>query len=271
MSGWLRRLRLVGWLAFGGLLVGSEDFRARVGPPAASHLQGLEAARAACEGTTGSRRLAARLALLDGLTGALADLQQAPAELLAERGQLLSSLGCDVEALGDFEQRLAVTPGGNQLREALLDAAQAARRCDRHERASVLYAGFLEQADPGSAGFGDSERELREQVRLWLARSLAKSGRMKQARRRLIALAREATSWSLGIQAYDRLARDAIEQADLTAAAGWLSAARARWHARACALTPEGERIRGALARMSATAELRLAVSSRELQRAFGE
>lgn len=268
-------LLVLPWLFVGTLVAGLED-EAAIPEEGGTKplLERFGELRTACEGLEGRSRLSARLTLCEALEDAL---EAAPAalgpdvwlQLSAERCGLLAGLGCDREAFLAWEQHLAGPKGTARThREALFEAAQAARRCGEHERAVDLYARFLEQPDPEPepAAGGVQPRAQREQARLWLARSLQEVGRLEEARRRWTALATETDRWDVGVAAFDRLALHAVERKDLEGAAGWLHAARTRWKDPASALTPDGERIRRALVRMSAVDELQLAIATRELR-----
>ncbi len=266
-------LLVLPWLLAGTLAARLEEDGAIREKGPLEHVAGL---RGACEALEGRSRLVARLQLCEALEDAL---EAAPAAfgpetrvgLSAERCKLLASLGCDREAFAAWEQHLLGSNDTARLRrEALYEAAQAARRCGEHGRAADLYARFLEQPDSEPAGVASGPQPCvqREQARLWLARSLQETGRHEEASRRWAALATETDCWEVGVAAFDRLALDAVERKDLEGAAGWLHAARMRWKDPASVLTPDGERIRRALVRMSAVDELQLAIATRELRRA---
>lgn len=244
-------------LVRGGVIV------ALVGLLAGGVCADLEGLRRTAEQSGGWERLRARVALAEELEAELLGIESLGAvrtSLLEELARLFDQLGCPQEAHRAYEELLASGPGLESGPDLLFRAAGAARRSGARARAAELYRGFLERepalADPPSR---------RLQARAWLARLLSELGHGDEARRRWRAIAHDATDPLHGIDAFDRLALDALEAGDREAAAGWLHAARTRFVEAGSQLTPDGERVRRALVRMRANDELSLASRRVEL------
>ena len=220
------------------------------------------------EHASGSERIRLRLELAD-LSAALGGDRSLPrserADAWRERAEILSALGCHREAELAQRHRAELVDEPLELRRALSDAGDCARRAGDHELALAHYRSLLALAPASAlhAGQQVEARTLHLRAQLWAGQVASDAGHPDQARAAWRTVVLRAEDPILRVDACDRLALERIASGDLAAAAGWLHHARAVTEPHTGEQTPEGERVRRALVRMRAVDELILATAQR--------
>lgn len=242
---------------------------ARVGAESAPPVAKLESARAQLEladdlrrslrGLDESVRAAARARAaaayravrehFPGDAAACAEASYRRAELVRQAGDLESARA----ELGVARERGAGTPW--RVRAAL-ELGHLERRAKRLPEALGAYEAVI--ADPAAAP------GQRDDASLWSGRVLSDSGRSEDALRVWTRVADQGDDPLDRIRAHDLWARELVSRADLEGAAGVLERCRKKLADAAAEESRLGERVRTALAEMSAIEELARAVEKRQ-------
>ena len=221
-------------------------------------LEGLEHSR---ERDAGFARLRGRLESAEGLATFDGRHPEASRELRCRAAEAAAveaaSLGLHAIAAQEWKEVVEVGPGGSTTLSSELEWAHSSRRAGHMEEAISAYTRVVE----GSL----LTRSERLEARYWRGRSRLETGSSGAGREDLHTVAVSASDPALSIDAYDHLARDCVTRGDLGGAAGWIESSRVRWAETSASRTPQGDRVRRALMRMSAIVELRLAIFDREV------
>ncbi len=214
----------------------------------------------AMRGAVGRERLALRLAAIEAWRAL--PRWHGPERSLAvdgarRAGRLLSGLGFFDEARDEFAYAAAAGAGETSL-AATLELAHLERRGGRPAAALGHYLRLVREERVSPA--------LRDEATLWAGRAHQDLGERAQARRLWRELAERAQDPVTRVRAHDWLALDHLAAGDDAGAAGWLMRCRETLFAASLERTPEGTRVRRALARMRASVELALAIEDRSFE-----
>ena len=215
----------------------------------AQRAAGLEA-RSRADG--GRARLYARLDAIDAWRDLRCRFPRAPeaASGALRAGRMLGALEFADEAREAFAHAALHLPRP-EVHVAELERGHLERRVGRHVAALDAYARV--ERDPFAP------RSARDTAGLWSGRVFAARGSLEDAVRVWGALLNTAADPVDRIRAGDWLALGAIARADFGAAAQWIVRTREVSAEVALERTPEGVRVRRALARMRSIVELGLA------------
>ncbi|MBI1383244.1 MAG: hypothetical protein GC161_19460 [Planctomycetaceae bacterium] len=215
----------------------------------------------------GRERLAARLDCIDAwrALGRRADAADgAAAEAAMRAARHLAVLECVAEARAELEF-VAANGGPGRAHLARLELGHLERRAGRHGPALVAYEAVERDAL--------APTDKRDAAALWRGRVHAERGQRDDAARLWGALLEHARDPVTRVRAGDWLALDALARGDGAEAAGWIARTRERAFEVSLERTPEGARVRRALARMRSLVELALAAEDGQVGRdvLFGE